>query len=123
MRTNFYTNTATKPAPSFGQLNQCGGSYYILKRVLQADEFEELEKLTAKQVNSLVDVNLYQVKEYSNKLRAELIPNSEFLGFRTMKQKFFESTMSFINRCCDEADRLNGIIVRSREKYPEGNIV
>lgn len=112
MQTNFYTNSATKAAPSFGQINQYGGSFYILKRVLKPQDVDAFEKLVAKQADSLVDINLYSVKENSNKLRAEVIPNDEVLGLNLMKQGFFESTMEFINRCCDKADMLNNIIKR-----------
>ncbi len=119
MQVNFNSASPAKANPAFGQINLYAGSSYIVKRVLNAKEMDEFEKLVAKQKDSTIDLQFYSVKENSNKLRAILLPDSEFMDKEKLSQRFFEGTMAFIKRCCDRADVLDACNKRATQKYIE----
>ncbi len=115
MQVNFNSHSAANSKLAFGQINLYGGSSYVVKRVLNPQEMREFEKLVAQQKNSTVDINFYSRKEYSNKLDADLLTDSDIIDKRRLSQKFFEKSLAFIKRCCEKADVLDACNKRARQ--------
>lgn len=97
-------NVKTKSKPAFGALYLYGGSSYLLERVLSPNERELLLRLIDRQKDNPCDIFIESLRNYKEKLEATIAyPIHRGLG-EMAKQKFFESHMHFIERCCEIAD-------------------
>ena len=112
------SNPSTNVKPSFGRINQYWGTSHLLKRILKPAEMEEFQKLLEKQANNTVDINFYTKGEENDKLKATILPDLGIMHIKFLTQRFFESHIKFVRRCCAQADEYKRIAdnVRLRNK-------
>ena len=100
-----YSTPQKQVNPSFGQIKFNEGAKNILKMSLKQKEIKEFEKLVIAQKENPFNVHFHNNK---NKLNAIVLLNpNDVFQISQHSQKFYESTIGFIRRCCKKADNIN----------------
>ena len=119
-------NLTSKSAPSFGRINLLGGSSSVLKGVLNADDWREFQKIIQKYnydeegvakaamgTVDVVDINFFGKGKKS--LEANIISNNRFVSSKHKSQRFYQSVMGFIKKCCKACDKMQAKVDKVKD--------
>ena len=100
-----FNSQAPKSTPQFGRID-IGSAESTLRKVFKPKEWKEFAKLIEEQKANPVGINLFGYNN-SNKISANIfteelcMPNS---FCKSYSQRFLESQLKFIKRCCKYAN-------------------
>lgn len=97
---------------SFGQLNFYAGEKIFLQNFVDKNDRYLVENMIKSQKNNPVDVMIFSNLQ-TNRLEALIIPKNIKYKIVEYSQKFYQSTVSFLEKSVRKAENLNSKIYNS----------